>query len=456
MDLCHPNPTIPRSPGVDAPVQGADAGPDDDLSVVNADERTADWSVPSWVRHPRLEDIIGARLTDIRWGHLDALVVRKVAEDLSIDLKKNHYVLDRGIGRVVLPNAGSEATDDRIAKDRFELAKDVTAFANAAGGLIVIGVSDSNGRAERFAEVDLKDKQRLTYLDTLRNWTAPYLSGIEIGHVGSPADPDRGCVLIYVPPSADRPHAVVEPNSHRYTWYVRDGGHAVPLSESQVAISYRDRYAGRADIERRVHTVFDQGVQELDRQHRVWLAMAVVPSKGAQRRHLDRHLLDEFKAQADARQDDLPGPRLGHHASFGRGRVVLRDSPASVALANDHLLHMYADGSAFAAVALDNSTTPRPSGTGVLTWNGTCSASGLAASQPGLSRSLEPPAVMRSTQALPETLSSYAASSRPRRRTPISSRRTRSCLRFSTSFSSSPGGRPRKRTSFRGPRRGTP
>jgi len=193
----------------------------------------------------------------------------------------------------------------------------------------------------------------LTYLDTLRNWTAPYLSGIEIGHVGSPADPDRGCVLIYVPPSADRPHAVVEPNSHRYTWYVRDGGHAVPLSESQVAISYRDRYAGRADIERRVHTVFDQGVQELDRQHRVWLAMAVVPSKGAQRRHLDRHLLDEFKAQADARQDDLPGPRLGHHASFGRGRVVLRDSPASVALANDHLLHMYADGSAFAAVALD-------------------------------------------------------------------------------------------------------
>jgi len=128
--------------GADVPVQGADAGPDDDLSVVNADERTADWSVPSWVRHPRLEDIIGARLTDIRWGHLDALVVRKVAEDLSIDLKKNHYVLDRGIGRVVLPNAGSEATDDRIAKDRFELAKDVTAFANAAGGLIVIGVSD--------------------------------------------------------------------------------------------------------------------------------------------------------------------------------------------------------------------------------------------------------------------------------------------------------------------------
>jgi len=144
----------------------------------------------------------------------------------------------------------------------------------------------------------------------------------------------------------------VEPNTHRHIWYLRDGSRAKPLSEPQVALAYRDRFAGRADIDRQVRSVFDEGTSQLNREKTVWLAAAVVPGKAATRRALDRRLLDDFKKQTEERQQALPGASLGHHAAFGRGRVVLRDSQPGE-LIGDHLLHLYADGSAFAAVALD-------------------------------------------------------------------------------------------------------
>jgi hypothetical protein len=323
-------------------------------SVKDAEDgsASADWSVPRWIRHPRLEGTFGVRLAEITWQHIESIVNRQSAEDLSVDFKRSHYVLNRAFGRSVLPSSPQEDVDERILKDRFELAKDVSAFANAAGGLIVVGIAEANGRAQQILPVELKDVQRLAYLDVIRSWTAPYLSDVEIGHLASPSDPAQGCVLIFVPPSASGPHAVVEPNSHRHTWYVRDGGHATPLSEAQVAVAYRDRFAGRSDLEQRVRDIFDQGVSELDREGRVWLAVAVAPARGATHRLLDRRLLDEFKTQTEERQRRLPGALLGHHAFFGRGRVVLQDTSPGMR-AGDHLLHLYADGGAFVAVVLD-------------------------------------------------------------------------------------------------------
>lgn len=311
----------------------------------------ADWSIPKWIRHPRLEGVLGVRLADIEWAHLEGLVARRAAEDLSLELKSSHYVLDKALAKAARPKAQPKELEERIAKSRRELAKDVTAFANAAGGLLVIGVDESDGRAEGLSGVALDDKTRLLYLDVIRNATAPFLAGLEIGHLESPAGDGSGCVLIFVPASADSPHAVMETNEHRLTYFVRDGARAPSLSEAQVAVAYRDRFAGRGDVDLRVREVFDQGLLELDREGRAWLAVAVAPAKAAVPRHLNQGLLEEFKAQTEARQAKLPGPSLGHVAFYGRGRVVLRDSRPGTN-AQDHVLHLYSDGSAFAAVVL--------------------------------------------------------------------------------------------------------
>jgi hypothetical protein len=334
-----------------APAREAEVGA---RSAEQAPVRNADWSIPAWVRHPRLEAVLNARLADLTWRHLNDLIERRVAEDLSVDFKGSHYLLDRAIARAARPDADLKESKNWIAKDRFEFAKDVTAFANTAGGLIVIGISEVNGRANGFSPVTLKDQQRQIYFDTVMSWTTPYLSGIQIGHVSSPHDAEQGCVLIYVPPSGGRPHAVAEPNSYRYTWHVRNGNRTSSLSEAEVAVRYRDRYADRISIEQRVQTVFQAGVLELARGERAWLCVAVAPSQSAERRHLDRGLLEEFKMQTTKRQESLPGPQLGYQPSFGRGRIVLRDSSPSGPFATDHLIHMYVDGCAFAAIGLQN------------------------------------------------------------------------------------------------------
>ncbi len=311
----------------------------------------ADWSIPNWIRHPRLEGVLGVRLADLRWADLDGLVSRRAAEDLSLEFKGTHYLLDRSLAKAALPKAQPKELEAKIAKNRRELVKDVTAFANAAGGLLIIGLDESDGRAHRIRGVDLDDKTRMLYLDVIMNATAPFLAGLEVGHLESPAADGSGCVLIFVPPSADSPHAVVETNERRLTYFVRDGARAPSLSESQVAVAYRDRFASRGDVARTVRTVFDQGVTELDREGRAWLAVAVSPAKSAVQRHLNQGLLDEFKAQTEARQSRLPGAPLGHVAFYGRGRIVLRDSRPGTK-AKDHVLHLYSDGSAFAAVVL--------------------------------------------------------------------------------------------------------
>ena len=85
-----------------------------------------DWVLPTWLRIPRLEAVIGCGLGELDWATLQGLADRGVEEDLSIEFKATDY---------------DGAVDDG-EKRAFEAPKDVAAFANASGGLIVIGMSE--------------------------------------------------------------------------------------------------------------------------------------------------------------------------------------------------------------------------------------------------------------------------------------------------------------------------
>jgi hypothetical protein len=324
-----------------------------DEAEIHLGSITADWTLPEWVRHPRIEGVLGCRLSELTWAHATRLVDARRPEDLSLEFKSQMYVLDRAIAKDVMPGGDHDAVSTKQSKDRQELAKDVAAMANAGGGLVVVGVQETDEHASALQPVHLRGTLRTAIVDVVRRATAPFISGIAVGYLRSPEDPSHGLVLIYVPASADAPHAVVEPNSHRYSWFIRDEAQAIPLSEAQIAVAYRDRFAGRADIERRLATVFNQGCEELEREGQVWLAVAAVPRQGGPRRALDRHRLDEVKRQTTTQQMKLPGAMLGSHASFGRERIVLRDTGPERQTARDHLLHLYTDGRAFAGVHLD-------------------------------------------------------------------------------------------------------
>src|SRR5436189_10625 len=74
--------------------------------------------------------------------------------------------------------------------DRYELAKDVSAMANAVGGVIVFGfATDRNAAGEeevsqvRLIRRDLINLQQ--HHDILARWTFPTLDGVEIEWFGS-------------------------------------------------------------------------------------------------------------------------------------------------------------------------------------------------------------------------------------------------------------------------------
>ncbi len=64
-------------------------------------------------------------------------------------------------------------------KDKREFLADVTAFANAAGGDLILGVTTKDGAADKICGIDLadpdKEKQRL--VNILRDGVEPRISG---------------------------------------------------------------------------------------------------------------------------------------------------------------------------------------------------------------------------------------------------------------------------------------
>jgi Putative DNA-binding domain len=117
-----------------------------------------------------------------------------VREDLEVEFKRQPYRLD-------------------AEGERFELAKDVCAMANAAGGVIVIGVQterreesplDEAVRIRAF-ERGLVDEERYVAIVTERVY--PRIQGLRVEFKAQPAggggEAQRGLVLIDVPPQAE-------------------------------------------------------------------------------------------------------------------------------------------------------------------------------------------------------------------------------------------------------------
>jgi hypothetical protein len=123
---------------------------------------------------------------------------------------------------------------------RFELAKDVAAMANAGGGAIVIGLGTEardSGATEVVNDVrpfgpQLVDVRQV--LDILNEWLYPPVLGVEVVWYPSSEDKEKGLVCIHVPsaPEDERPILVAKTLSESggtrgstFAWFerLRDG-----------------------------------------------------------------------------------------------------------------------------------------------------------------------------------------------------------------------------------------
>ncbi|MCF0090005.1 MULTISPECIES: ATP-binding protein [unclassified Streptomyces] len=195
----------------------------------------------------RLEDLLGRRLDEVDYSILADLVGNaEAAESEDLDYKQAHY-----------------GADD---KGREELAKDVAAFANHTGGLLVLGMAENKGVPSKVFDVDLDDRHVRHIRQVIANNTAPRVP-YETIRVPNPDAPGTGFLLLAVPRSPYGPHAVTapptKPSKDTLRFPRRGGSKTEWLTETDVATAYRARFTAAAERDQRLADVEEDLVDAL-------------------------------------------------------------------------------------------------------------------------------------------------------------------------------------------------
>jgi hypothetical protein len=108
-----------------------------------------------------------------------------------------------------------------------ELLKDLSAFANTVGGCLIYGIAEDAGLPTQIVGVEIEDidKFKLHYENLLGTGVDPAIRGVEFHSI--PVSGNKCIVVIEVPKSISRPHAVTIKNHFRF--YSRNSSGTNPL-----------------------------------------------------------------------------------------------------------------------------------------------------------------------------------------------------------------------------------
>ena len=189
-------------------------------------------------RSRRLEALLGAQFEDLTYEHFEAIEGNPTAveaDDLDWKVKYDE--------------------DKKVANA--ELAKDLAAFANATGGLLVIGMSEDRptSAARKVINQPITDRAERELHQAIASGVFPLLR-YNIRRLHDPSsDGSEGIMLIGVPPSPLAPHAILAANRPDYAYPRRRGTKIDWLNEPEIATAYRRRFAESAAREKRIDDI---------------------------------------------------------------------------------------------------------------------------------------------------------------------------------------------------------
>lgn len=164
-------------------------------------------------------EVFGLRDTrDLESRHLLDFVKNKVEEGQHLEFIAN------------IPPANSDP-------QKADLAKKIAAMANSGGGVVVLGIAEKNGKADRATPVPLKDVDD-KIRNVLRRRIEPHLP-IDVISLDE-GKPGEGFVVVATRPTGSRPFALLQDD--KLMFFRRDGQTTNKMLESDVARLYRMRF----------------------------------------------------------------------------------------------------------------------------------------------------------------------------------------------------------------------
>ena len=247
-----------------------------------------------------LHRALGLEQSPLSFELIQRAVEQQVAEAEDLDWKET------------LPGQDQRATDD--------FAKDVAAFLNTGGGLIVYGVAKdrATGQATELKPVETGERERLRLRSVATDNIHPFPAGFDVVGADDPKTPGHGVVVLVATRSPEAPHLVGPEDKFGVPF--RDGPSTRWMREPDVERAYRDRFARQADDQSWLASEVADVAHRLDVQQSIWLvasarpritvpAASSTPTSGDVTVNLQQALSDENRL-------------VPHRGAFGRPQLI--------------------------------------------------------------------------------------------------------------------------------------
>lgn len=123
---------------------------------------------------------------------------------------------------------------DKTNEKRAEIAKDVSAFANSDGGIIVYGITEENHVASNFSFIDGNEYTKEWLERVINDGIQRRILGIQISPIRVNGDIKQTVYVIKIPRSVNAPHMCVK----RHIYYRRYNFESVPMEDYEIRELY--------------------------------------------------------------------------------------------------------------------------------------------------------------------------------------------------------------------------
>jgi len=134
---------------------------------------------------------------------------------------------------------------DKTNEKRAEIAKDVSAFANSDGGIIVYGITEENHVASDFSFIDGNEYTKEWLERVINDGIQRRILGIQISPIRVNGDIKQTVYVVKIPRSANAPHMCVK----RHIYYRRYNFESVPMEDYEIRDLYNRIFIPRIKID---------------------------------------------------------------------------------------------------------------------------------------------------------------------------------------------------------------